>query len=73
MRLDVVVAAADKIGKMREAAGHRTDIQVRFFEAPRNVNYMLPFPFVMFESDDKVVRTYGEEAEKLFYEVLSPR
>lgn len=71
MKLDVVVDAPEKVVKMREAARHRTDLEVRFFQAPRDLHYVLPFPFVMFETDSKeITRTYGEEAIKLFYEII---
>ena len=71
MKLDVVVDEPGKIQRMQEAAGHRRDVEVRFFQAPHNLHYVLPFPFVMFESDGKdIIRSYGEEGEKLFYEVV---
>jgi hypothetical protein len=71
MRLDVVVDALDKVSKMKEAVVRRTGLEVRFFHAPRDLHYVLPFPFVMVESDsNEITRTYGEEAEKLFYEIV---
>lgn len=73
MKIRVVMKEDGELAKMQAAFERRSassDLQVQFTQAPSNLNYIFPFPFVEVESGDEIQRQYGEDAITLYYAAL---
>jgi hypothetical protein len=72
MRVSVTARGdASGLEKFKNAAETRSDLSFEFFVAPKNIDYVLPFPIVVIQYGDMMLRQYGKDAEALFFKVVS--